>query len=707
MGKVLIIAEKPSAARAIADALGGFRKREQYLENDRYYLSWAIGHLVQLCDPEDYDKRWKRWSLQQLPIIPPFRLKANPRTKQQLKVLLSLMKQSSGLINACDSGREGELVFRYIVKYAKMEHLPVKRLWTASLTKEAIREAFAAMKPASEYDNLYYAAECRSRGDWLVGINASRGYTCKFGDLLSIGRVQTPTLALLVKRQQEIDRFVSTPYWELYAVFTDGTSSYRGKWFSREKVRFETEEAANLLAAKVQGQQGTVQEYEDKETAERPPLLYDLTSLQRACNRLYGLSAAQTLKTAQSLYEQKLITYPRTDSPFLSSDLVRTLPGILQQLEQHAEYRMLAQQADRSLVTVGSRRIVRDDLVTDHHAIIPTREQPGRLQGLEQKVYDLIVRRFLAQFYPSAVYREVRAVTAVAGETFQSKAKELVSPGWRVVEQRDSRMEQPAKRRKKRRDDEEESEQTPIPPLTVGQPVRCAQTECRQGNTQPPKPYTEDSLLAAMENAGKEVADEELKQAMKDRGLGTPATRAGIIERLKQVGYVEVKNKNLFPTAKGRELIRLIEKNGPQILLSAELTGQWEKRIADVQKGTYSPAAFMENIKKLTQVIVDHVQRAEAEKLEHAAPSVGSCPLCGGSVVKAYKSWECSNRKEKRCTFSLWPTICGKTLTENQVKTLLAKGQTPTLRGFVSKQGKKFQARLVLKEGKLELDFSP
>ncbi len=705
MGKVLILAEKPSAARAIADALGGFRKQENYLENDRYYLSWAIGHLVQLCDPEDYDKKWKNWSLAHLPIVPTFQLKANYRTRQQLKVLEQLMKKSSGLINACDSGREGELVFRYIVNYLKMGHLPTKRLWTASLTTEAIRQAFAALKPASEYDNLYYAAECRSRGDWLVGINASRGYTCKFGDLLSIGRVQTPTLALLVKRQHEIEQFESSDYWELFATFSDGTSPYTGKWFSQKGSRFDTEEAAKQLEAKVKGQQGSVSQYEDKETNERPPLLFDLTSLQRTCNRLFGLTAAQTLKTAQTLYERKLITYPRTDSPYLSSDLVRTLPGILGQLGRQAPYRALVEQANRSFVTVNNRRVVRDDLIGDHHAIIPTAEPAKQLKELEQKVYDLIVRRFLAQFYPAAIYREVSVVTVVSGETFQSKSKTLLSPGWRLVEQGPDKSAAAVKKRKKKSDSDEEISDEPIPVLSVGQSVRCAKTLCKMGKTQPPKPYTEDSLLSAMEHAGKELDDGELKQAMKDHGLGTPATRAGIIERLKQVGYVEVKNKTLLPTQKGKELIRLIEKNGPQLLLSAELTGQWEKRIADVQKGTFSPGAFMENIKKLTHVIVEHVQKAEPERLVKTEQSIGKCPQCGAAVIKAYKTWDCSNKKEKRCSFSIWPIICGKTLTENQVKALLTKGETATLKGFVSKQGKKFQAQLVLANGKIELKF--
>jgi len=705
MGKVLIIAEKPSAARAIADALGGFRQRDAYMESDRYYLSWAIGHLVQLCDPEDYDKSWKRWTLAHLPIIPVFRLKANARTRQQLKVLEQLMKQSVGLINACDSGREGELVFRYIVNYLNMTHLPTKRLWTASLTKEAIREAFAAMKPARDYDNLYYAAECRSRGDWLVGINASRGYTCKFGDLLSIGRVQTPTLALIVRRQQEIDQFVSTDYWELHASFSTESGTYRGKWFASDGSRFETEEAAKQVAAKIRSKPGVVRQYEEKETQERPPFLFDLTSLQRACNRLFGLTAAQTLKTAQSLYERKLITYPRTDSPYLSSDLIRTLPGILTQLGKQNDYRALAEGANRSLVTARNRRVVRDDLIGDHHAIIPTAEPGKPLKDGEQKVYDLIVRRFLAQFYPSAVYREVNAVTVVENEQFQSKSKQLLSPGWRLVEQGPAKQDGSSSKRKKQRDADEEMASEPIPSLSTGQAVHCVDALPKQGKTQPPKPYTEDSLLAAMENAGKQLDDEELKQAMKDHGLGTPATRAGIIERLKQVGYIEVKQKSLLPTPKGRELIRLIEKNGPHLLLSAELTGQWEKRIADVQKGTYTPGAFLENIKKLTQVIVQHVQQAEPEQLATSEQAIGSCPLCGAAVVKAFKSWDCSSKKAKQCSFSLWPVICGKTLTENQVKMLLSKGETGILKGFKSKQGKPFQAQLVLVNGKVEMKF--
>lgn len=603
MGKILIIAEKPSAAKAIADALGHFVKQDGYFENQQYLLSWAIGHVIQLSDPEDYDPKLKRWNLQSLPIIPDFRLKANPKTKKQLAILLKLIRQASALINACDSGREGELIFRYIVSYAKATHLPMKRLWTASLTKEAIREAFAVMKPAAEYNNLYYAAECRSRGDWLVGINATRGFTCKYGELLSLGRVQTPTLALLVKRQQEIEAFVPSDYWEVFATFTDSDKSYTGKWFNEKGSRFDTEEKAKELQAKVKNQPATVTHYEEKEKKEKPPWLFDLTSLQRLCNRKFHFTAADTLKAAQSLYEKKLITYPRTDSVFLSSDLVPKLPAILRKLGQNPVYQELAQRANPSLVHAGNRRVVRDDLITDHHAIIPTEEKAGKLPDKEQRVYDLIVRRFLAQYYPDAIYHEVSITTLCQGETFSSKAKRLVDPGWKQAEGK----------QESKKEDEEETEELPV--LQTGQTVSCAGTRRKKSKTQPPKPYTEDNLLQAMENAGKELKDEELKEAMKDRGLGTPATRASIIERLKQVGYIKAERKALTPTQKGRELIRLIEKNGPTLLLSPELTGEWEKRIADVQKGTYDPRQFMENIKKLACHIVEQVNKAVYEKI--------------------------------------------------------------------------------------------
>lgn len=694
MRKILIIAEKPSAARAIADALGGFRRQKDYFESDRYFLSWAIGHLVQLCDPEDYDPAYKKWSLQQLPILPSFSLKANPKTKKQLEVLRELVGRSDGLINACDAAREGELIFRYIIKYLKATHLPVQRLWTASLTKAAIRKAFQQLKPAEAYDSLYYAAECRSRGDWLVGINASRGYTCKFGDLLSIGRVQTPTLALIVKRQEEIESFVPSPFWEVTAEFASPSGTYTGKWQKNGVSRFTSEADAWAVVQKVNGKPGEVLSRTSTRKREKPPLLFDLTSLQRLANRKFGWTAEFTLKTAQSLYERKVISYPRTDCNFLTSDLVHQLPAVLDALARQEKYRQLVQQVDRTLLTPANRRVVRNDLVTDHHAIIPT-EEAHRLSGAsdsEKRLFDLIVRRFLCHYYSHAEFEETELVTVVAGETFYTKSSVCVSPGWKAVE-----PSPPAR--------EEENSLLPLPPVEKGQAVTCTSAAPKKGTTTPPKPYTEDSLLAAMEHAGKSIDDEEMKQALKDRGLGTPATRAAIIERLKQVGYIEGRQKNLYPTEKGRTLIRLLEQHGPQLLLSAEMTAEWEKRITDIQKGAYEPRQFMEQIKRLTETIVEQVRQSPEEKLTKTVTSVGACPVCGHDVLPFFKGWRCSQVKEKRCSFVIWSPLAGKKLTEKQVSVLLKKKETIPLKGFRSKQGKPFTARLVIADGKVELRF--
>ena len=412
--KPLIIAEKPSAARAIAEALGGFSRQNGYLESDRYLLSWALGHLVEQQAPEDYNPRWKRWSLESLPLLPEaFRLKVVGKTRAQYETLVRLARTAPELINACDAGREGELIFRYICQAAGLER-PSRRLWVSSLTREAIRQAFAALRPQADYDRLYQSALCRSQGDWLVGLNATRAFTVRWGDLLSVGRVQTPTLALVVRREREIESFVPETYWEVVAQFAlDGRRAYRGKWFGPEGQTRLSRETAEAVAARVEGKPAQVESAEEKTVGDRPPQLYDLTSLQREANRRYGLTAAATLKAAQSLYEDKLITYPRTDSRHLTRDLIGTLPGVLQALGTQPAYQSLAAGADPRRIHPGNRRVVDDARVTDHHAILPTRERPRELSGAPAKVYDLVVRRFLAQFYPDARYLEAEVVTRV------------------------------------------------------------------------------------------------------------------------------------------------------------------------------------------------------------------------------------------------------------------------------------------------------
>jgi len=716
--KPLVIAEKPSAARAIAEALGGFRKQNGYLESPRYRITWALGHLVELAAPEEYDPKWKRWSLATLPILPErFELRVAAETKAQFETVVRLARSAPELINACDAGREGELIFRYIITAAGLRQ-PVRRLWVSSLTPEAIRQGFAALRPQADYDRLYQSALCRAQGDWLVGINATRAFSARWGELLSVGRVQTPTLALLVRREQEIEAFKPEPYWEIWAEFAaSGGRAYRGKWFGAEGDRVQDEHLASLIAARTRGQTGVVEQVTERPVVERPPQLFDLTSLQREANRRFGLTAAATLKAAQWLYEAKLITYPRTDSRYLSRDLVKTLPGLLRTLGARPEYAALVQGAQLDAVHPGNRRVVDDSKVTDHHAIIPTAERAPGLTGVNEKIYDLIARRFLAQFYPAAQYLELEVVTRVGAEPvdrFRTRGRRELAPGWRVVE--------PPRKPQK---GEEEDDAAPVPALREGEHALAEAVKARKCTTKPPRRYTEASLLSAMELAGREVEDEALREAMKARGLGTPATRAAIIERLKQVGYITLEKKSLVPTEKGRRLVRLAEEAGAQALLSAELTGDWEKRIADIQQGTDEPERFMDAIRELTVQVVDSVRSAEGapsspgvgeEITQRAAPSAAAptqsrpvlsvrCPRCGGEITRTSKGWVCS---AEGCETRVPSYLLGKVIDAPLAEALLTKGRTPLISGFISSRtGRSFSAYLVMQGEKVGFEFPP
>lgn len=742
--KPLIIAEKPSAARAIAEALGGFSRQNGYLESDRYLLSWALGHLVEQQSPEEYSSRWKRWSLESLPILPEaFGLKVVSKTRAQFEVLARLARTAPELINACDAGREGELIFRYICQAAGVDR-PARRLWVSSLTREAIRQAFADLRPQVDYDRLYQSALCRSQGDWLVGMNATRAFTVRWGDLLSVGRVQTPTLALVVRREREIESFVPETYWEVVAQFAlDGRRSYQGKWFGPEGQTRLGREAAEQVAKRAQGRPAQVESAEEKTVSDRPPQLYDLTSLQREANRRYGLTAAATLKAAQSLYEDKLITYPRTDSRHLTRDLVRTLPGVLQAVGLQPAYQSLAAGADVGRVHPGNRRVVDDARVTDHHAILPTREGPRDLSGPRAKVYDLVVRRFLAQFYPDARYLESEVVTRVdsggaaspgpapAGpDRFRSRGRRQLEQGWRAVEP------EPATRQKERGGDEDEPQA--LPALLAGDPAEVTGAEALERTTQPPRRYTEATLLSAMEFAGKELDDEALREAMKGHGLGTPATRAAIIERLKDVGYMRLEKKSLVPTPKGRHLVNLAEAAGVQVLLSPELTGDWERRIADIQAGSYEPDRFMQEVRDLAVQVVDRVRQARGTAGQGAAaagqlaaaageaaaaggapaavdgapgasngqsqPTAGRCPRCGSEVRKDSRGWTCGTEGCVRIPRYL----CGKVIDAALAGSLLTRGRTPLITGFKSpRTGKSFSSYLVLAEDGVRFEFPP
>ena len=625
MGKVLVIAEKPSVGRDIARVLQCRGKGEGFLYNDNTIVSWAIGHLVSLWEPEEYDDRYKKWRMETLPIVPgEMKLKVLPKTRKQFNVLKKLMndKGVDSLICATDSGREGELIFRYIYQMSGSRK-PYQRLWISSMTDEAIRDGFARLRPGSEYDALYESAKCRSEADWLVGMNATRAFTLQYRVLLSIGRVQTPTLAILVARHREMEAFVPQDYWEVQGDFGD----YRGIRYDRtvSNTKIFDREKAMAVAAKVRGREGLVRSVVKKEKKEYFPQLYDLTELQRDANRRYGFSAQQTLQTAQDLYEKrKMITYPRTDSRYITQDMVPTLKPTLQTLDRPPYTKFVRPVLSLAKLPAG-KRLVDGSKVSDHHAILPTRTRSrANLSEREQRIYDLIVRRFLCVFYPPYVYEETQIHTLVEGETFFTKGISVKSPGWKVLyskggsgqqdrnaDRQGAGQQDPGQRPVSGREDSagkgantgqagQPGQEAALPHLTEGQKVTALRAEVQKKKTVPPKPYTEASLLSAMEHAGRFVEDERLKEQLKANGLGTPATRAAIIERLLAVGYVTRKGRSLLPTPKGINLIEVV----PDALKSPETTGKWERGLGSIAKGAMQPDRFMGSITRYVQYIV-------------------------------------------------------------------------------------------------------
>ena len=617
MGKVLVIAEKPSVGRDIARVLGCREKGDGLLAGGNYIVSWAVGHLAALCNPEDYNPAWKKWSMETLPIMPEqMQLQAVVSGRAQLAVLKKLLRspEVESLICATDSGREGELIFRYIYQLCGCRK-PFRRLWVSSMTDEALREGFASLRPGADYDNLFASARCRSEADWLVGINASRAYTLKYNTLLSIGRVQTPTLAIIVARAQEIAAFVPEEYWELRADFAlaDG-QTYWGVWQDKQgKTRLvgpQAAEQAKALQAAVKGRPAQVLQVGREEKSQPPPLLYDLTELQRDCNRRYGYSAQKTLDIAQSLYERrKLLTYPRTDSRYLSDDLAPHLASRVQRLAG------LAQFSDLAAPLLGqplplSKRIIDNSKISDHHAIIPT-EGNLRLEGLtpdELRVFRLVALRFLAVFYPPYRYAVTKVLTQVQteanpqGELFASRGQGVLQAGWQAVYQQLQAWEAaetpPKKTATAKKSAKEDDQQ--LPSLQEGQPAQVLAVKSSRKKTQPPKPYTEAGLLSAMENAGRFVEDEALREQLKENGLGTPATRAAIIERLLKVGYIRRQGKNLLPTEKGERLMEVV----PPELKSPETTGKWERGLSAIAGGRMTDEVFMASIRRYVQYLV-------------------------------------------------------------------------------------------------------
>ena len=587
---IVCIAEKPSVAKEIADILGARSRHDGYYEGNGYQVTWTFGHLCTLKEPHDYTPMWQRWSLSSLPMIPPrfgIKLIDDRGIEKQFAIIERLMKSADMIVNCGDAGQEGELIQRWVMQKAQAK-CPVKRLWVSSLTEEAIREGFATLKDQSEYQALYEAGLSRAIGDWLLGMNATRLYTLKYAknkQVLSIGRVQTPTLALIVKRHLEIANFVPQPYWELKTVYRDTT-------FSVTEGRFDSEEKGREALEKITGEPFTVTDITAKNGTELPPKLYDLTSLQVDCNKKFGLSADQTLQIIQSLYEKKVTTYPRVDTTFLSDDIYPKCPNILKGLRDYQT--LVMPLAEKPLLK--SKKVFDNKKVTDHHAIIPTGVYPQGLTDLEKKVYDLVARHFIAVFYPDCKFRTTTVLGESAGVEFKTSGKVITEPGWRVVF-----AGQPT--------DEEKENDNLLPEFTKGESGPHVPGLAEKW-TQPPKNYTEATLLRAMETAGKLVDDEELRDAMKENGIGRPSTRAAIIETLFKRNYIRREKKNIVATQTGIELIGIIRN---ELLKSAELTGRWEKKLRDIEKRQYEAKTFIEELKEMLSTVVNDVLRDNSQ----------------------------------------------------------------------------------------------
>jgi len=718
-GKRLVIAEKPSVAADITRALGGFTRHGDYFESDAFVVCSAIGHLLELAAPEEYEVKRGKWSFAHLPVIPPhFDLKPIERSEDRLKLLVRLMKRKdvSGLINACDAGREGELIFRYIVDHAGSRK-PIERLWLQSMTPASIREGFGSLRDDASMRPLADAAACRSESDWLIGINGTRAMTAfnsKDGGFYktTVGRVQTPTLAVLVEREQRIKRFRARDYWEVHGLFGTGQGEYSGRWFDEgfgksakaddpdvKSERLWEREKAEAIVARCTGKPGVVTD-ESKPSTQTSPLLYDLTSLQREANGRFGFSAKTTLSIAQALYEKhKVLTYPRTDSRALPEDYAGTVRATLEALAAGAAsegrgrsasssstpgpYAPFASRILREGWVRPNKRIFNNEKVSDHFAIIPTLEMPRSLSEIEQKLYDMVVKRFLAVFFPPAEHLVTTRITRVAGEPFKTEGKVLVDAGWLEVYGKEAQADGDAL----------------LVPVVDGK-VSTAEVNARAHQTKPPPRFNEATLLSAMEGAGKLVEDEELRAAMNEKGLGTPATRAAIIEGLILEEYVHRDGRELVPTAKAFDLLYAIGKFGIDELRSPELTGVWEYKLKQMEQGLLARQDFMDHIVETTRDLVDRVKQGTLSD-EPISTLSEPCPRCGGRIVENYKKFACT-----QCEFSLWKVVAGRRMESEEIESLIRTRSIGPVQGFRSRLGRPFAAIIRLKEDlSTEFDF--
>ena len=712
----LVIAEKPSVARDIANVLGASQKRNGYLEGNNYRVTWCIGHLVQLANPEEYDETLRRWKIDTLPIMPDqFRYEIVAATKSQFQIVQQLISQSEEIICATDAGREGQLIFEYVLRLSRPpQNCVVRRLWISSMTDEAIRDGFAALKNNTEYQRLYQSARCRSEADWLVGINFTRLFTIRYGTKLTVGRVQTPTLALIVERQKAIENFQAAPYYQLQGHF----GTIRALWHRGTVNRLEQKEDAVKLQKELTGMDGTVTKLDTSRKNEDRPLLFDLTELQREANRRFGYTAQETLSIAQSLYEKhKFITYPRTDSRYLTTDMKPQIPQLLKKIASvyPESVPFIRQIAEKKLML--DKRIINDAKVSDHHAIIVTSNihqyQPQKLTPRENNVLKLVMIRMIVALSGKKVYDETKLEITLDNQKdiFKATGRIIIDEGWTLAE-RTLSAKPAASQDETKTDDKEDKEddQQILTGIALNQRVHLDKLDIIEKKTTPPKPYTEATLLTAMEKASREIDDKSLKESMKGKGLGTPATRAAIIEKLISVGYVERRKKNLYPTQQGIMFIQLV----PESIRQVEMTAQWELQLQEICDGKGNPEQFMKEIRQYVQQTV--AENSSTEQVEAVTRKgtlrrvVGKCPKCGQNVIESDKSFYCDGfRMEHKCNFSLWKNnkylqARGIVLTADMAAQLLANGKMQ-INNLTSKAGKEYNAIFYMEPGEQYVNF--
>jgi DNA topoisomerase III len=710
----VVLAEKPSVARDIAAVIGAKSRKDGYIEGNGYQVTWAIGHLVQLAYFEAYGDEWKKWDINNLPLIPDNLKKQLPKDaglRRQFKAIKTLFTSPSTteIICATDAGREGELIFRYIYDYAKSKK-PIKRLWISSMTNQAILDGFANLEPGDKYQNLFDSAVSRSEADWLVGLNATRAYTCQFSrgsGTFSVGRVQTPVLKMIVDRFKENKNFISKPFYQIIAEIQHKNGPYKGTLIINDKTKFTAKDQANEILLSVKPhKQGNVTELEKKARREKPPQLFDLTTIQKEANKRFKFSATKTLELVQTLYQNhKLVTYPRTSSRYISDDMVATLPGIIANIAQLPEFASIT--ANITSTTPG-KRFVDNNKIEDHHAIIPTDtrlSEPivNKLDPDEKKIYFLILKQFLGIFLSDCVKENTQIISTFGDHNFITKGTTIKEKGWRIVHGTEQLTDDPDDK------DDKEEIQSNLPVIDKNDPVNQTNTSLKEGKTKPKPLHTEASLLSMMETAGKQIDDESLKEALKECGLGTPATRAAILETLIKRHYIARQKNTLIPCEKGLVLIDIVQD---EAFLSPEMTGKWEEKLNKIAKGSFSRDQFMAEIKNFTKSAITNVKSStiKAESLtsnQNTKPVIGECPLCQGEVVENKKSFGCSNWKSKDCRFTIWKNIGGKNITVTVAKTLITKKKTAKLKGFKSKKtGNAYEASLVLNpSGEVKLSF--